>query len=154
MTRGKSIAEKLWDRLDEVTAFLMQDKESGDYAMLIYKGEARGLAQALVLMCQPYYADERAVSKQALKRWKMKAGEIEHEPTPGYAYNPPPTGTVYRQPVAKARPVVAKQSNPALSAAALKQARVAVNGGLPKEAVAKVYKVTVAQLEAALATPE
>lgn len=98
-THGKSIAEQLWDRMDQ-----LMDQVKGTQATDIFdpltevKAAANELASVLVLMCQPYYATQPDVLKQAYKRWKMRQGTLPYEPTPGYKYNPPPAGTKYETP--------------------------------------------------------
>lgn len=149
-THGKSIAEQLWDRMDEVMDFIYSMDTMRDPELDVYKGEGRGLAFALKLMCQPYFPDEKAVTREAVRRYKMRQGDIEWEPTPGYNYNPPPAGTKY---IVEKPKVAATKSVPTLTTKEKNDARYAINGGIPKSAIAKMHKMTEAELDTALATP-
>lgn len=149
-THGKSIVEQLWDRLDEMIDQIKSLDTMRDPEMPVYQGAAKGLAFAIQLMCQPYYAEEKDVARQALRRWRMRQGDIEWEPTPGYKYNPPPAGTKY---VVEKPKVVANKSVPTLTTKEKNDARYAINGGIPKSAIAKMHKMTEAELDTALATP-
>lgn len=90
----KSIIEKLWDELDETVSLIqanpMQTEGERRYA--------QGLAFALSLMVVPYFTTVQGVSKEALRRYKMRVGELEFEPTPGYNYNPIPAEDNTREP--------------------------------------------------------
>lgn len=92
-----SIAEKIWIELDRV----INEIKNPSHQIVIdgvvqpnlkLQGRATGLAFAIVQACQPYYADERAVSIMANKRWKMRNGQLDFENTPGFKYDPPIPG--------------------------------------------------------------
>lgn len=108
-----SIAERYWVELDSVIDQLKavatpdpDDIGPEEYAKYLKtQGRATGLAFALVHACQPYYADERAVSIEANRRWKMRNQQMDWEPTPGFKYDPPIPG-------ANARIVVAGPDEP------------------------------------------
>lgn len=86
-----SIAEKIWVELDSVIDDIKAGFES-DKAKDVAIGRASGLAFAIVAACHPYYDDERAVSKEANRRWKMRNSQLEWAPTLGFKYSPPPIG--------------------------------------------------------------
>lgn len=90
------IAEMLWVELDRVTDQIIEWKDvdpSMNAAVAKSQGRATGLAFALVKICHPYYDDEKAVSKEALARWKMRNGQMDYRHTPGFKYDPPIPGT-------------------------------------------------------------
>lgn len=82
---GKSIAEKIWDMLDEAISDVMAASTDGN------KARGRVLAEVLHLVCAPYYATVNDVTREAVRRYKQKAGQVEYQNTPGYKYNPMPT---------------------------------------------------------------
>lgn len=89
-----SIAERYWVELDTVIDQIKEiDSLGQDVPDLVkLRGRAGGLAFALVHACQPYYADEKAVSIEANKRWKIRNQQADWEPTPGFKYDPPIPG--------------------------------------------------------------
>lgn len=95
-----SIADFYWVELDGVIDQLKlcpnpdpDDLGFEEYVrQLKLQGRATGLAFAIVKACTPYYADERAVSVEANRRWKMRNGQLEWAPTLGFKYSPPPVG--------------------------------------------------------------
>jgi hypothetical protein len=113
---SKSILERMWDDLDDLTAQLVditaQEKGTLDPATnsqyippheaQIIKGEARGIARCIAYMAVPYFTEVKAVSKEALRRHRMRIGEIPFEPTPGYNYNPQPAQDYAREPYSPA----------------------------------------------------
>lgn len=158
-TKYMSIAERLWVELDKVVDAIMELTRNGEQPDNL-RGRATGLAFSIVHMCQPYYADERAVSIEANKRYKIRNGQLDWEPTPGFKYDPPlpgvaPRGTpTYTQGpsrtgAAKANPVEAGIKR--LKAGAIEQIRHALSTTPPmfsKEDLARVYGTTVAVIEA------
>lgn len=91
---GKSIAEKLWDDLDEAFAELRQARETNDEGMQRFAGgKCKGLAISLQHMLAHYYPHVDDVTRECLKRYKIAQGTAEFEPTPGYKFNPPPPGS-------------------------------------------------------------
>lgn len=115
-TLGKSLAEKTWDELDSKFELLMMSKEGDRKDIEHYTGWCRALAWTLQKMCSPYYATVEDVTRQAVKRRQMRLGEVEWEPTPGYAYNPPPVGSTAYQKLntngGEPMPAAAKKSAP------------------------------------------
>lgn len=94
---GKSLGEKLWDRLDEQVEALMNDQDNP-----ALKGICRGLAISVHTMMEHYYPTVDDVTRQAVKRYQMFHGFIPYEPTSGYQHNPPPVGSkAYRDANAK-----------------------------------------------------
>lgn len=122
MPAGPSIIERLWIELDQCTKFLIENKkdyedkwgpmgpdERDGYVRL--QGQAQGLAIALQMMSVPHFADTRAISVWAAKRYKMNTGQIDFEDTPGcQGYNPMPPST---REIAKAKELAkAKRTGP------------------------------------------
>ncbi len=113
---GKSIIEKYWEALDEVTKYLIENKdtdpETADYPSAEYytaKGKAQGIALCIQIISVPHFEDVAAVSRWALKRYKMNANQIEFMDTPGCkGYNPMPPDTVTATPGRRRAPAPAK----------------------------------------------
>jgi len=103
---GKSLAEKMWDRLDELVD-QVKGNPGNDEAEL--KARANEMASVVLLMCLPHYKSAREVLVEAQKRWRIRQKEIPFEPTPGYKYNPPPPGTPYRPAAATKKDVPKKE---------------------------------------------
>lgn len=83
---GKPLTAKLWDLMDDATErFMGIPKEERDTPeALKAAGEARGLADALTVMCSPYLDEKNAAAKLAIKRMKAKQAGEDMPPTPGY----------------------------------------------------------------------
>lgn len=150
-----SIAERLWVELDRVVDEIMEAPNSPNAESL--KGRATGLACALVHMCQPYYPDERSISAEASKRWKIRNKRMDWEPTPGFKYDPPipgmaPRGTATYNNTSAAPKVDAVAAGvKKLKAGAAEQIRHALSTTPPmfsKEDLARVYGTTVSVIEA------
>lgn len=86
---GKSIAEQLWDELDNNLDYLML----GDAEQEYWKVRCGGIAFGIQLMLSHYYPEVDDVTREAVKRHSIRQGKREFEPTPGYKYNPPPVGS-------------------------------------------------------------
>lgn len=86
MTEGKPLTAKLWDLMDNATErFMGIPKDQRDTPeALKAAGEARGLADALTVMCSPYLDEKNAAAKLAIKRLKAKQSDEEMPSTPGY----------------------------------------------------------------------
>ena len=141
ITYGKSLAESLWDDLDRTVEDIRKGSDSEHN-----KGLALGLAIAVQKMCKPYYADTNAVLKQAMRRYRMKIGEIDWEPTMGYSYNPPPPGSVIRereeakQPRPPAKPDISDEDKATMKSA--------LESGIIQIAeLAKMYNLTEGQVQ-------
>jgi hypothetical protein len=99
-----SIAERYWVELDSVMDQLFEEDggkspltaEEHKERFIKLQGRASGLAFALVHACQPYYTDEKAIAREAKKRWKIRNQQIDWEPTPGFKYDPPIPGAAPR----------------------------------------------------------
>lgn len=88
------IAELLWVELDRVVDEIKGTREAfSDEQLHKLQGRAQGVAYALVLVCKPYYEDEKAISQEAAARWKMRNGQMDYRHTPGFKYDPPIPGT-------------------------------------------------------------
>lgn len=86
---GMSITESLWVELD---AKIDMIRAQGADAPELLKGRASGLAWALAAVSKPHYPTEQEVLKEAMRRWKMRHGEMDWEPTVGYKFWAPPPG--------------------------------------------------------------
>lgn len=85
---GKSIREHIEDELDVVVERLMNDwgadyDPTGDETDTVLKwgeerGQAQGLAFALAVLCNPFYADVEDVKNSAMLRYE--AAQEEDEP--------------------------------------------------------------------------
>lgn len=155
---GKSIGEKLWDMLDTVIDNIkeVQARQIDEQTRGCMKGEAFGLADALVLMMQPHYTDRNAILKQANKRWKMRMGLIEEEPTPGYKFNPMPQPRPVAAQPARVAPTPATTGRRAatvpipghLSADDIKSIVAAyTDPNFPNQMICQAYNITLRQLE-------
>lgn len=136
--QGKSLAEKVWDRLDEVVQEILAAKRVNTSCVLATV-RAEELAWTLVLMCQPYYADTEAVSREAGRRAKMKEGSIAWVRTPGYRYNPDPNPkAVQAAPRPAAKGTVAAYS---ITPTKKKDLIAALKMGLDVKSLASVYGI-------------
>lgn len=152
-----SIAEFYWIELDGVVDEIKawQGGED-DHQLLIYRGRAGGLAFAIVHACQPYYADEKAVAKESLKRWRIRNGQVDWEPTPGFKYDPPVPGLApvqqYRGPDSATPTFNKTKIDKAISTLGTKKVgdikRALEQGMFPARDLARVYSVDVAVIEA------
>lgn len=141
---GKSIVEKLWDMLDNDVNMIKSDSINTEW----HKAHAAGLAAAIALMAVPYFTDTAGVSREALRRWQMRNGDIDFEPTPSYQYNPPPAGTRVTEPRAP-RPVVIP---PSLTNEDKVGIKFAMEGRtFTAEQVASAYKVSAEVVRAVVA---
>lgn len=140
---GKSLNEQLWDRLDSIIADIRSGSDN-DYN----KGSASALAWAVSKMGGPYYPDTELVLKQAMRRWRMKQGEIDWEPTAGYHHNPPPPGTKAfesetarqpRPPQTRKEPIVSETDKTAIK-------NGLESGFFTVPDLAKAYKITEEQV--------
>lgn len=80
-----TLTSQLWKLLDEATDRFMgiPKEERQTPAALKAAGEARGLSNAIHVMCQPHYEDGTAVAKLAIKRMKARQAGEDMPPTPG-----------------------------------------------------------------------
>lgn len=148
---GKSIIEKYWEELDRVTKFLMENKNNQDDGYLLMKGQAQGLAIAIQIISVPHFEDVPAVSRWALKRYKINVGQADFMDTPGVqGYNPMPAPT-------RTLPVVRKKTGPAadpktgkfraMSNEDREHLRGMVQQGVPVAAILGMLKITHEQYE-------
>ena len=80
---GVSLLEQLWLELDDVTSSIIEDRdEVTSEALWKLKGQATGIAQAIVIFHQPFFQDVRAVSQESLLRYRAKKNG-EHYQTIG-----------------------------------------------------------------------
>lgn len=83
---SKPLTAQLWDLLDDATERFMgipKDERNTPEALKA-AGEARGLSNALTVMCSPYLDEPNAAAKLAIRRMKAKQAGEEMPPTPGY----------------------------------------------------------------------
>lgn len=77
---GHSFVEKLWAEIDDVTECMFTQQNYRDMDDL--KSYARGLAFSIVMLDTTHFQDVNSVSREAVRRRKMRLGEIPYEPTP------------------------------------------------------------------------
>jgi hypothetical protein len=82
--------EAMWARLDEITAYLIENrsvqKAAGSPEEAEYyskRGEATGLAYAVWLVTSERFKEESDVAMWAAQRYKMNAGKVPYRQTPG-----------------------------------------------------------------------
>lgn len=145
MPTGKSIIEKLWDRLDELMDLIMSMTDPINKGLL--QNEARGIAYAIHLMSTPYFQTIGDVSRESVKRYKMRHGLIEKEPTPGVkGYNPPPIIAVTAAKKTQAPKSI--QIPKKITDSHIKQIKNALSSEVFSESeIMDMYSVTKAELE-------
>jgi hypothetical protein len=152
-----SIAEFYWVELDGTVDEILGWKGSQeDREFIKLQGRASGLAYAVMKACQPYYPDEMSVSKESLKRWKIRKGHLDWEPTPGFKYDPPIPGmtqaTQYGGPDAKAPTYNRTKIDRAISQLGTKKVgdikRALEQGMFPAKDLARVYSIPIDVVEA------
>lgn len=151
---------KLWQMLDEKVAFFMGPTDAIQDAEKVakLKSEARGMAEAIAVLMQPFVKSADEVVKHAVKRYKAKqAGEDYQVPGLGeHLWNPlyDEDGNLRQQPTAKiehprAQP---KASNKKLKPEEIAGIKDAVSSGMfSEEDVASMFKVSVQTIKEALA---
>lgn len=153
MDAGEALLQRTWDLLDSKMDTIKTDPSNE--AVLQAKNEARGIAEALAILMQPFLTDATEIARHAAKRWKAKqAGE--HYEVPGLAahiWDPTKnwdgtdrvqfTPAAAKAPASKAR--LGKQLSPD-EAASVKTALAA--GMFTVDQLAATFKVSAAQIEA------
>lgn len=83
---GKSIIEMLQDRLDLCIYTLMTDwvgkppaNDEEREELLLLKGRAQGLTEALTIFDNPYYPDQQRIKNEAMLRYEARIAEEEEE---------------------------------------------------------------------------
>lgn len=162
---GPSIIEKYWLELDKVTKLLMDQRvrfkndemttdELEGYMKL--QGQAQGIAYCLQVISVPHFEDVPAVSRWALKRYRMSRGDIEHMDTPGVqGYNPMPEPTrelakpAARKAAAKRGPKAAPETGKfrAFSDEDRTHLTGMVNQGLPDAVIQSILKISPEQFD-------
>lgn len=90
----KVLMSAIWRELDACMDGIMLAKAGGDGAaekMAHYKSRAGGIATCLFIVLggpPGYYVTQEDISREALRRYKMRLGELEWEPTVGDSYDP------------------------------------------------------------------
>jgi hypothetical protein len=101
-------------------------------------------------MAHPHFDTPTAITRQAVKRYRMARGELEYEVTPSYdaGFVPPAGGAreVATTPAKKAPPKKAPAKGKELTAAQINQIKNA-KGFFPDEKIAQMYGITVAQVQ-------
>lgn len=143
-----TLVNLIWDELDKATEsiFTHDGPVAGELEKV--KGEARGLAKAIQIMTTPFYKDADAVVRQAVKRYKMKTGEIKFEETPGAGgYNPMPVDNPRAGGQATKEKTKPKITEKTLDKKATDGIRMGLKAGFPAAALAKSYGVSIATIE-------
>lgn len=141
----KTLVVQVWDLLDADMTKLMEGE--GDKAIL--KASCRAYAEVLAIFMVPFFHTADEIAREASRRYKAKKADEEYE-TPGLGSLKymPPLGSPERT-VPKAAPAQSKSMFDAKTLAAIKFA--SESGIFKVEEIAKMYHVTVADIEKALA---
>jgi hypothetical protein len=164
MSHPEPLLFSLWELLQSKMEVIMgpepdywdPDQSLQAQALLAAKGQARGIAEALAILMKPFMENADAVVRAAVAYHKDPSYEV-----PGLApylwdpmYNP--DGTL-RTPVSsppKAKPraaIKAPKPKTSLSAADIAFMKQSLDAGFSKEDLASMYKVSVSEVDAAIA---
>lgn len=170
MTSGAALLQNMWMLLDSKVDRLMAEPNGvADNAIEAEerqraKYEARGIAEALAILMQPFLADADAVVREAIKRHKARKAGTEYETT-GLAetlWDPQTTWDGKPRVIPSANTPAKKRSQAVplrtkttkkrtLSAEELKGIRDALDSGMfDKAGVADMFKMSMDDLESAL----
>lgn len=167
-----TLTSQLWKLLDDATDRFMgipkEERQTPD--ALKAAGEARGLSNAIHVMCQPHYEDGTAVAKLAIKRMKARQAGEDMPPTPGDmtdAEAQEAIKTKHEETKAKAAPAAKKAAKKAapgeevlgatttdldkelasLSEQQVKQIKNGLRCGFEEAKLAEIYKVSAAAIQ-------
>ena len=168
---GKSLIEKMWDELDDTVGLIQDEGPSSDVKAGLKK-YAEGIAFCIAVMAEPYFTSVKGVSVEALRRWKMRTGQMEFAPTPGYEWYPSlvvenarePYSPAYQRAVeaaAGARARAEASSGVSTRTRATARGRVwtdkeksaiqaGLRGGFTEKELATMYSCTVAEIKSAV----
>jgi hypothetical protein len=153
-TQNEPLLYALWRLLDEKVADVMvvaMDDERDP----VTKGVARGVAEAIHLLMSKYYPTADDVAKEAVKRYKARQAEVEHE-TPGlgeYLFNPHfnqdgSERTKTSTKVAPKKAAFPKKPNGTIPEKAIEGIKAALEAGVfTEEQICNIYSVTPEQLK-------
>jgi len=153
---GKTVIEKAWDELDSYLDSLVKAKArskepdfSDDEVRQLHEtiGWCRALAWSIHTWVPHWYRTPDEVTRQAMKRRKMRFGEIEWEPTPGYQYNPIPSSHESLQKPKRPHPKQQPLPFTPLSEKDKTAIKTALKNGLRVDTLASVYGVTEWQIK-------
>lgn len=157
---GLAEIEKLWREVDDVLDAIKANEEYRGMAGEVLKAYVKGLAFSIVMKDKDLWPTIKDVSRQAMRRWQMRQGQIPFEATPtrhsnsfsslgtpgGWqAVSVPPSK---RAPAKKAAPRKVAPAAPALPATTVSAIKTALASGMfePDE-IATMYSVTISQVE-------
>ncbi|AKJ71865.1 hypothetical protein TIN4_68 [Tsukamurella phage TIN4] len=166
MPAGPSLIEQNWIELDRVTKAIMDQRAKYKDGSMTpeeiegfhkLQGQAQGLAMAIQIISVPHFEDVPAVSKWALKRYRMNAGEIDFMDTPGCGgYNPMPLPMREAEkpaPKRAAKPARGPKADPktgkfrAFGSDEREHLRNMLKKGIPDMAIQSMFKLTDEQFE-------
>jgi hypothetical protein len=93
--KGKSLIEKMWDKVDELVKMHYEpDEEQAAMSPIDkakYQGVALGITECILLISEPHFKNITEVRRHAKLRYLISIGKADPEPTPGVkGYNPMP----------------------------------------------------------------
>ncbi len=152
---GLAEIEKLWREIDDVVDCIKEGVPYRGLDRSAMNGYVKGLAFSVVMKDKSLWPDVRAVSVQAMKRWKMRKQLIPWESTPTRHENDfnsigqkggwiPVAGAAPAKPAKKAAPVRKIVSLSAEQIAAIKAAHASTM--FTVQELADMYKASVAQV--------
>ncbi len=163
---GKSVNEMCWDLLDECIDQIHKlpkgadrtSEQEDDFRDL--RGYAQGVADCLAFWAPPLYQTRELVLREAQSRWKMRMGQLDFRPTPGYNAGwkpepgekfsgPKPVNTALDRHNKQAAKKAAKKTatKKAIPADAVAGVKLALESGWEVSQIAKLYKVSEEQVE-------
>lgn len=141
---GKSIAERFWDMLDDAVENVIKHPSDA------YKARGRAFAEVVFEVCKPFYATVDDVTRESVRRWKQKNGQVEFASTPGYKYNPMPPNK-YEAMVARKKEEQKEIDASARTSSLSEDQKAAITNGLKMgfavEQLSKAYNVAPSVIE-------
>lgn len=158
---GLAEIEKLWREIDDVMDALKAGEPYRKMEGKELQAYVKGIAFSIVMKDTPLWPTIKDVAAQALKRWKMRQGEIPFEATPTtHANNYSSIGTpggwmptnkpapAKTAPIKRAAPRKAAPAAPALPADKIRDIKAArASTMFSDEDIAVMYGVTISQVK-------